>query len=644
MEELLPNPVEAPAAPRRRRAAAQGPPDESVGMRRRPARAWPSGRSGANAGQGQAVARMGYFPDPAAQSKYYGIKRMINFQRKFPLRDWWYKPVARGTFDSLDEMGASWKLASQRQRERRKQILMSGKGKYTYGRGGFFGGLAGLLTGKGWKAGSDMGDKLWDSGGKAVASFIPGLNQAVALGDTLNPLATEVATMSGHGMYKRGRGLYRGRGSYIATNGLVQGPSVVPQFGQDDMKTTTITNREFISDVYAPTSAVFAVEEYPLNPGLSKLFSWLSQLAINFEEYSIKQLIVTYKSTVADFASASGQVGQVIMATHYNPSADSFASKEEMMLYEGGMSCKTTEHMQHGIECDPKKLAGNEYKYVRAGSLPSTEDLKEYDLGRLSLAITGTPATYAGQTIGELWVSYTVELRKPKVASGHAYNVKRDVFVAPMRAIPASLIIATPSTVLSTARNSFNCKLFVPSVPTFPPVANSDLLFAYTPTALGGGGGSFTSQFMLTFPSDFSGVVRIRVIVKANGVAPPQIVPISYAPNTILRFQDIPELDLAQNRHWTHFYRTISDNESESGSSNIASDLEIHLRILTPNSGLPNTIWFSTDPAFGTGNGYNYMWRLEVEQLNSFLSLQDNGSNDRLQLINYSSGQTFNWE
>lgn len=638
---------------RRRNAerAAEPMPDIGIGHARRARPEWEHGPEGAPADRGIGRIRLRYFANPQDQNKYYGIKRMINFQRRYPLRDFWYKPVARGTFDSLSEMGASYKLASQRQRERRRQVMMSGRGKYTKGRGGFFGGLAGLLSGQGWKAGSDMGDRLWDAGGSALANHIPYLGQAVALGDKLNPLAQTVATMAGHGLYKRGRGLYRGkglyrgRGEYVSTNGLVQGPSVVPQFGQDDMKSTIITNREFICDITAPTTNQFVVDEYQLNPGLSKLFQWLSQIAINYEEYAIKQLIVTYKSTVADFASSSGQVGQVIMATQYNPSADSFSSKEEMMLYEGGMSCKTTEHMQHGIECDPKKIAGNEYKYVRAGTLPQSEDLKEYDLGRLSLAIIGTPSTYNGQIIGELWVSYTIELRKPKVASAHAYNVKRDVYVSPQRALPASLVIATPNTVLAGARNSFNCSLVVPATATFPPAStNSDILWYTTPTPLTSTG-IYAVQFTLTFPSDFNGVVKIRVIVKAHAAAvnPAMIVPISYATNTIKRFFDIPEYDASQNKTWSHMFRTRSDNEDGLTVNQIlSSDFELHLRIQSPQNGLPNTIMFASDPGYTAGDVLS--WRCEVVQINSFLSIQDNGSNDRLQLMNHSSGLTANWE
>lgn len=647
-----------PIAPRRRRVRnvpIADLPDEEIGLGR--------GRDDDDIGNiAPRYRRTRYFPNRGAQTKYYGIKRMINFQRRFPLREWWYYPVQRGTAQSLAEMGPSYRLASLRQRHNRASWLMSGrglyrgKGKYTRGRGGFFGGLAGLLTGKGWKAGSDMGDKIWDSGGKVLGGFIPGLNQAVALGDALNPAASAVADMAGKGLYKRGRGLYRGRGEYVATNGLVQGPTVVPQFGQDDMKTTTITNREYVCDVFAPGSGTsFAPTEYALNPGMSKLFAWLSQIAINYEEYAIKQLIVTYKSTVADFASASGQVGQVIMATQYNPTSDPFGSKEEMMLYEGGMSCKTTEHMQHGIECDPAKLSGNEFKYVRVGNLPISEDLKEYDLGRLCMAITGTPSTYAGQVIGELWVSYTVVLRKPKVASGHAYNVKRDIFVT--RETNTSNIYQTisPNLIMKGARNCGICTVTSGDGSNLSNHSvNDDLLEAIPTHQIDKtySGTSIPVQSIITFADDFEGCVQIRFTYATNiidmddntlmALFSSDNVEDASATRTIQRFKDMPiNIQTGGYPAWTHIQYVFGNTPIYGAPDNVGTgaankndsrmDITLHLRVSQPAIGSKNKVYFAFNHPAATTYFY---WKVEVEQYNTFLSASDNGrSSEKLLLV-----------
>lgn len=564
----------------------------------------------------------GYFAgDRGSQQKYYGIKNQIAFRRAYPLSQYSYVPLQRGSERSLAAYGPTWKQANEQQRVNRKAVMMTGRGLYR-GRGGFWGGLLGsLIPGVGYAKGSAMGDQIYNLVGKT--------------GDALAPIGQSMATAAG-------RGLYRGRGVYAANNLVMdQGAtasSVVPQFQPNDMHSITYSNREFVRDIFAPSaSSVFEVQEWELNPGLPTSFPWLSQLAVNFEEYELIQLAYTFKSTVADFASSSGQVGQVLMATQYNPDSNSFATKDEMMLYEGGMSCKTTESLIHGIECDPKKVAGSTQKYVRVGAIPPTEDLKNYDLGKTSLAVINCPSTYANQQIGELWVSYTILLRKPKIAAGNAYNVRRDIFVAPP-AYPLSNQIAAQSTVLACSRNSLGCQLSVPATPavyTFGPV--SDNLEAPVPTALNGY--SQTQQFSITIPSSYSGVLRLRCVAATNNLNPGisrRIIPVSLAPNTISRFADIPGMNTGTAaREWSHVLSTSFDQEQ--GSQPRISDLELHIRVQPPFQGVPNVIVFVMDGA--NDSGYFYQWTLEITQQNSFLSVLDNGKNDRIDLVQAFSGQ-----
>ena len=598
--------------------------------------------------------RLRYFQDIPSQRKYYGIKHQIGFQRQFPLRDFTYIPLRRGSDASLEMYGATHKLATPDQRLARARNLMTGRGLYK-GRGGYWGRAFGNLFGMG-----DIGDKLGDAASGIISNVVPGGKQAMDLvsSDLGQGLGKLASSFTGTGMYKRGRGLYRGHGLYkgrgqYTTNGLIAGDgAIVPQFGQEDMKSVTIQNREYITDVYGPpASQTFQTSEYPINPGFSKLFNWLSQLAVNFEEYAIKQLIVTYKSTVADFAAASGQVGQVIMATHYNPTADSFSSKEEMMLYEGGMSCKTTEHMQHGIECDPAKLAGNEFKYVRIGNLPLSEDLKEYDLGRLTLALTGLPAAYANQQIGELWVSYTVVLRKPKIGSNHAYNVLRDIHVANKYITPSGNVPAPAQNLLVGTRNSAFTNASVPAAGQDASLLNGrDMLLSDAVTAATTAAGNFWQHFTLTFDDSFSGCVQIRVQRYTNGPTPS---PTPSGWNTMIalssdipgqkpcinRFKDIPVLRYSSGtatRLNTHMTMTLDNavvaGDPESGDTlpDTRLDLLLHLRITPPQNGTKNSIVFCWANANASQTTW---WKCEVEQYNTFLSQSDSGKSNQDQLL-----------
>lgn len=566
----------------------------------------------------------GYFgADTGRRKKYYGVKRQIAFQRKFPLSQYSYAPLLRGAPLSLQTYGSSYKQATPEQRAARREFMMSGRGKYMMkGRGGFFGGLLGsMIPGVGYDKGSAWGDKAHTTIGQ--------------VGDALAGVGKQ---FFGGGLYK-GTSPYSGRGAYATNNLVTDGgavaSSIVPVFNPSDMHSITYSNREFVRDIYAPTSGtVFTVQSWQLNPGLVTSFPWLSQIALNFEEYEFIQLCYTYKSTVADFASASGQVGQVAMATQYNPNSDAFADKEEMMLYEGGMSCKTTESLIHGIECDPAKLAGAPQKYVRAGNLPPSEDLKNYDLGRSSLAVLNVPSTYAGQQIGELWVSYTVKLRKPKLVSANAYNIRRDFFCQKNEGSTSllgtnSLMNLSGTNLLSSSRNSLGCALTWANATAVPTGATTDLLTADAKTT---NPDADQLQFNLTFPPDYSGIARVRIIMKTTAVT--EIRAITSAVGTISRFQDIP-MQSGSVIYWTH---------QQVQSTTAISDIELHLRILPVSNGIPNTIAFACRISGAPLTGPNLAFtNIEVCQYNSFLSISDSGSNDKLDLITYTGQQAAVW-
>lgn len=575
------------------------------------------------------------------------VARQARYRQKFPYSNYYDVPYMRGSPESLEAVGPSYRLATPEQRATRKDIMMTGRGLYggkVYrGRGGLFGGLAGLLTGKGWDAGSKMGDQLWDSAGKIFS--------------VTDKLAPSVKQFLGGGLY-RGKGLLKrasGRGAYAVNNLIMDGgataSSIVPAFNPSDVHEIVYSNREYVRDIFAPASnTTFAVQSWPLNPGLADSFPWLSQMAINFEEYEIIQLAYTYKSTVADFASASGQVGQVVMATQYNPNSDSFADKEEMMLYEGGMSCKTTESLIHGIEADPKKNAGAASKYVRAGALPPTEDLKNYDLGKTSLAVLNAPSSYAGQQLGELWVSYTVKLRKPKFAAGNAYNVRRDVFVIPAIALVASQF-PTSTALVQGSRNSLGCQITLATSGTNSTAPSADDLRSYlqAPPMIAN-----PLFFTITLPPSYAGILRLRILAYNTTQAAgggPILWATNLSPQTIFRYKDINlpyRMDvnsstgattLAANNAWNHILLTTRDSIVSTYGNQC--DMEIHLRVQPALSGVANQIQISLT---GTAATDSITFPLiEITQINSFLNVQDNGQNDRLDLVTSSGQQPYVW-
>lgn len=190
-----------------------------------------------------------------------------------------------------------------------------------------------------------------------------------------------------------------------------------------------IQHREYLGDVFGPAAGEqFSNQVFQLNPGLEQTFPWLSQLAPNYEEHEFKQLIFSYRSVTTDVGSSTtGQCGTIVMATNYNPDSKVFYDKGQMLEYAHAMSCKTTESMEHGVECDPKKSALSQRLFVRSGPAPGVESLKDYDIGKFQLAICNAPSAYANLPIGELWVTYTIRLSKPKLFTGRGQAISRFV-------------------------------------------------------------------------------------------------------------------------------------------------------------------------------------------------------------------------
>jgi hypothetical protein len=306
----------------------------------------------------------------------------------------------------------------------------------------------------------------------------------------------------------RGSGLYQGSGAYTNTNNIIEGglgtydPVAGGSLKQvtgsyDETGAFCISNKEYVSDVFGPGVAggpaiAFQNTAYPLNPALQSVFIWLSQIACNFEEYEFKQLLFHYRSTVSEATNnTSGQVGTVIMATNYNSALSNFADKQTMIEYAHAASCRITDHMTHGVECDPTKSAlGNGILYTRANPVITGQDLKTYDLGKFQLAISNCPAAYNGFPIGELWVEYVCELRKPKVFSSRALDTDQDIFCTPNAATtsyvggsPLGTTLGVPASLFTGQQNNIGCRLTVTAANTatitFPPLTTAQWKSAF---------------------------------------------------------------------------------------------------------------------------------------------------------------------
>lgn len=205
-----------------------------------------------------------------------------------------------------------------------------------------------------------------------------------------------------------------GVGSYqVSKNSLTASASDPPQL-TNTKGATRIQHREYIQDISGSTA--FALQAFPINPGIAATFPWLASVANCFEEYVLHGLLFEFKSTSASaLNSTNTALGTVIMATEYNALHDNFVAKRDMENYVYSTSCSPDVSALHPVECARDVNVLSEL-YVRniPPSLPT--DLRFSDLGRFQIATVGMQAA---AVIGELWVTYDIELIKPKLPDAY---------------------------------------------------------------------------------------------------------------------------------------------------------------------------------------------------------------------------------
>jgi hypothetical protein len=237
---------------------------------------------------------------------------------------------------------------------------------------------------------------------------------------------------AGHSLAGVGRWLGSGIGSIFGSGDYVMaGPQPtynvlsgqVPKFSTTHA-TNIVCHREYLGDIKG-TSA-FNNLTYPLNPGISSTFPWLSTVAANYQQYRFHGLVFEFKSLITDYVT-NGAPGVLVLTTNYNADQPAFISRQEAENAEFAASCKPTQDVMHMIECKGDVTAQKLYN-VRAGNVAVGQDLRLYDYGLSQIITQNNPA---GSVLGELYVSYCVEFFKPvmdiennvtNAASFHVYR------------------------------------------------------------------------------------------------------------------------------------------------------------------------------------------------------------------------------
>jgi hypothetical protein len=220
---------------------------------------------------------------------------------------------------------------------------------------------------------------------------------------------------------------------------------------------TIIKHREFVTNVKS-AGTDFTNTTYDINPGNKTLFPWLSGVARNYQQYKILGMVAIYKPLTSDYA-AGGGMGQVVLATNYNVNDLPYESVRQMENSEYAVAVKPSKGALHPIEC-AAALRRNDpfYVYDPDADSGATSDKRFYDMGKLQVATEGL-STLADVTIGQLWVTYEIELLKP---------------ILPVSTIPASVTGYAPGYwTAADYRGAFTTHIANPGVNVFGTSAGS---------------------------------------------------------------------------------------------------------------------------------------------------------------------------
>jgi len=309
---------------------------------------------------------------------------------------------------------------------------------------------------------------LGAAGGGAIGGYFGNPITGAAVG---NSLGATISKWLGAGDYAVGS-------NSIVTKTL-RGSNGIPMMHTAN-QSIIVRHKEYLGEVRSNT-AFTVLNSLPINPGMSGTFPWLSDIAVRFQEYKLRGMVFHYvPSSGTAISGTNAALGTVMMQTSYRSTDAAPTSKIEMLNEYWSSESSPAEAFCHPIECDPKENPFST-QYVRSGPIPEGDSMLMYDVGTTHVAVSGNPAT--GNILGDLWVTYEVEFKKPVLVSNVA-----------AQHLGATLVSAPTS-------------------------------FTPTPTNLFGGLSSTIGNFVMTsdgantitFPRGLAGTFSMLLVVRSSG-------------------------------------------------------------------------------------------------------------------------------
>lgn len=257
---------------------------------------------------------------------------------------------------------------------------------------------------------------------KSLGSGVGAVGKALPKG-SLASLGAALGGPSG-GMAGAAISKLTGFGSYDVENNSIMSSATIgtvaeniPTFSKGGHG-SRIYHREFIRPVVAPAiPASFTNEPQRLGIDNTALFPWLASLSARYQRYKVHGMVFQYRSTSTDYLNS----GTVAMAVNYNATERPYASLAAILNSQFACSSKPSMSFFAPVECDPDTHPDG-YYIRHEGELAGYTDLRMSSVGTLNFATQGLTVP-AGTVLGELWVTYEIELISPYLGNDFSLDV-----------------------------------------------------------------------------------------------------------------------------------------------------------------------------------------------------------------------------
>lgn len=159
---------------------------------------------------------------------------------------------------------------------------------------------------------------------------------------------------------------------------------------------------------------------FRLNPTDQTTFPWLSPIAKNFQQWRPHGIVFELVSASgAAVASTNAALGTFSIGTQYDVNAEAFSTKRVLLNSHFATSARVSDDQMHPVECRREDIVGN-LLFTDPELVDPQWEPRLDDLGITTIWASGSQASYVA---AQLWVTYEIELIKPKMQPAPAGGI-----------------------------------------------------------------------------------------------------------------------------------------------------------------------------------------------------------------------------